>query len=96
MGTLRGEPFKSRTGDQFYLATAEYTYLFHKNLHAVGFLDWGDAFFGKGAWSESRPALDGGVGVRIAEGPLMVTLARNLQRSDAPLLVGVRLGGTFE
>lgn len=96
IGTLRGEPFKSQTGDQFYLATAEYSYLFHKNLHALAFLDWGAAFFGKGSWNESSPALDGGVGIRIAEGPAMVTLARNLQRSDAPFLVGVRLGGTFE
>ena len=96
IGTLRGEPFKSMTGDQFYLANAEYSYLFHKNLHAVAFLDWGAAWFGRGAWRDSRPALDGGVGVRIAEGPAMITAARNLQRSGAPLLIGVRLGGSWE
>jgi hypothetical protein len=96
IGTLRGEPFKSMTGDQFYLANAEYSYLFHKNLHALAFLDWGAAFFGRGAWNESRPALDGGVGIRIAEGPAMITVSRNLQRSDAPFLVGVRLGGSWE
>jgi len=96
IGTLRGEPFKSMTGDQFYLANAEYSYLFHKNLHALAFLDWGAAWFGRGAWSESRPALDGGIGIRIAEGPAMITLARNLQRADAPFLVGVRLGGSWE
>ena len=96
IGTLRGEPFKSQSGDQFYLLNAEYSYLFHKNLHALAFLDWGTAFYGKDAWAESRPALDGGIGIRIAEGPAMITLARNLQRSDAPYLVGVRLGGTWE
>ncbi|HEU4724469.1 MAG TPA: hypothetical protein VFU59_04130 [Candidatus Eisenbacteria bacterium] len=96
IGTLRGEPFQSHRGDQFYLVNAEYYYLFRKNLHALVFLDWGTAWFGRGAWRESRPALDGGVGVRVAEGPLAVTLSRNLQRSDAPFLVGVRLGGAWE
>jgi len=96
IGTLRGEPFKSMSGDQFYLLNAEYSYLFRKNLHAIFFVDWGTAWFGRGAWSESRPALDGGLGVRIADGPATITLARNLQRSDAPFLVGVRLGGPWE
>jgi hypothetical protein len=96
IGTLRGEPFKSRSGDQFYLLNAEYSYLFRKNLHALAFIDWGTAWFGRDAWAESRPALDAGVGVRVAEGPLTITLARNLQRSDAPFLVGVRLGGSWE
>ena len=96
IGTLRGEPFKSQSGDQFYLVNAEYSHLFHKNLHAVAFVDWGTAFYGKDAWKESRPSLDGGIGLRIAEGPAMITLARNLQKSDAPFLVGVRLGGSWE
>lgn len=96
IGTLRGEPFQSSRGDQFYLLNAEYSYLFRKNLHAVLLLDWGTAWFGRGAWSESRPVFDGGIGVRVADGPVTVTVARNLQRSDAPYLVGVRLGGSWE
>ena len=96
IGTLRGEPFKSQSGDQFYLMNAEYSYLFRKNLNALLFVDWGAAWFGRGAWGESRPALDGGIGLRVAEGPLTLTLARNLQRSDAPLLVGFRIGGSWE
>ncbi|HEY6572990.1 MAG TPA: hypothetical protein VI198_06685, partial [Candidatus Eisenbacteria bacterium] len=35
IGTLRGEPFHSMSGDQFYLLNAEYYYLFRKNLHAL-------------------------------------------------------------
>jgi hypothetical protein len=96
IGTLRGEPFKSQSGDQFYLVNAEYSYLFHKNLHALAFLDWGAAWYGKDAWKESQPVLDGGIGIRIADGPAMITLARNLEKSDAPFLVGVRLGGSWE
>ena len=53
IGTLRGEPFKSQSGDQFYLMNAEYSYLFHKNLHALLFVDWGAAWFGRGAWGEA-------------------------------------------
>lgn len=96
IGTLRGQPFKALSGDQFYLVNAEYSYLFRKNLHALLFVDGGTAWFGRGAWNESRLVLDGGIGLRVAEGPATITLARNLQRSDAPFLVGVRLGGTWE
>ncbi len=96
IGTLRGQPFKAFHGDQFYLLNAEYSYLFSKNLHALLFADWGTAWFGRGGWGESRPMLDGGIGVRIAEGPATITLSRNLQRGDAPLLVGVRLGAMWE
>lgn len=96
IGTLRGEPYKRYSGDQFYLVNAEFSYLFRKNLNALAFLDWGAAWFGRHAWGESRPALDGGVGIRVADGPLVVTVARNLQRSDAPYLVGLRMGGSWE
>jgi|KBSSwiStaDraftv2_1062776.scaffolds.fasta_scaffold56764_2 hypothetical protein len=95
ISTLRGEDFKTFSGDQFLLANAEYYLLARKNVWAFGFLDWGMAWFGKDNLSRQQFALDGGIGVRIAEGPLAVTAARNLQRSDAAIRVGVRLGGTF-
>jgi hypothetical protein len=95
ISTLRGEDFKRFSGDQFLLANAEYYVLARKNVWAFGFLDWGMAWFGKDNLSRQQFVLDGGIGVRIAEGPLAVTAARNLQRSDAAIRVGVRLGGTF-
>jgi hypothetical protein len=95
ISTLRGEDFKRFSGDQFLLANAEYYLLARKNVWAFGFLDWGMAWFGKDNLSRQQFVLDGGIGIRIAEGPLAVTAARNLQRSDAAIRVGVRLGGSF-
>jgi len=95
IGTLRGEEYKKYSGDQFLLANAEYYLLARKNLWGFGFLDWGRAWFGKDNLSRQQFVLDGGVGLRVAGGPIAITAARNLQRSDAPILVGVRLGGTF-
>jgi hypothetical protein len=95
IGTLRGHEYKKFSGDQFLLANAEYYLLARKNVWAFAFLDWGAAWFGRDNLSRQRFALDGGVGIRLGEGPIAVTVARNLQRSDAPILVGVRLGGSF-
>jgi hypothetical protein len=95
ISTLRGEDFKRFSGDQFLLANAEYYLLARKNVWAFGFVDWGMAWFGKDNLSRQQFVLDGGIGIRIAEGPLAVTAARNLQRSDAAIRVGVRLGGSF-
>jgi outer membrane protein assembly factor BamA len=95
IGTLRGHEYKKFSGDQFLLANAEYYLLARKNVWAFAFLDWGAAWFGRDNLSRQRFAFDGGVGIRLGEGPIAVTAARNLQRSDAPILVGVRLGGSF-
>jgi hypothetical protein len=96
IGTLRGEPHQRIHGDQFFLLNAEFAVRARKNVDAIAFLDWGTAWFGRDAWDRARPLLDGGLGLRVGEGPTAVTIARNLQRSDAPFVVGVRLGGTWE
>jgi hypothetical protein len=96
IGTLRGTPYKKFHGDQFFLANAELSTRARKNLDAIAFLDWGAAWFGRDDWSLARPALDGGVGLRVGGGATVLTVARNLQRSDAPFLVAIRLGGTWE
>ena len=95
ISTLRGHGYKRFDGDQFLLANAEYYFMFRKNTWAFGFLDWGSAWFGRDNIDRQRFALDGGVGIRLGDGPISVTVARSLQDSDAPYLVGVRLGGTF-
>jgi len=95
IGTLRGHEYKQFTGDQFLLANAEYYLLARKNVWTFAFLDWGAAWFGRDNLPRQQFALDAGVGIRLGEGPVSVTAARNLQRSDAPVLVGVRLGGSF-
>ncbi len=94
IGTLRGHGYKTRHGDQFLLANAEYYILARKNLWAFAFLDWGAAWFGRENLSRQQFLLDGGIGIRIADGPAAVTAARTLQ-GEGPILVGVRLGGDF-
>jgi hypothetical protein len=95
IGTLRGEDFKERRGDQFLLANAEYYLLARKNVWGFVFLDWGSAWFGRDNLDRQQFLIDGGIGVRIAEGPLAVTAGRNLQESDAAIHVLVRLSETF-
>ena len=95
IGTLRGHGYKEFGGDQFLLGNAEYYFLARKNVWTFAFLDWGAAWFGRDNLSRQQFAFDGGVGIRLGDGPIAVTAARNLQRSGAPILVGVRLGGSF-
>ncbi len=95
IGTLRGHEYKKYDGDQFLLANAEYYLLARKNVWVFGFLDWGAAWFGRGAIDGQHFALDGGAGIRLGPGPAAITVAHNLQDSHAPFLVGVRLGGSF-
>jgi hypothetical protein len=95
IGTLRGHDYKARSGDQFFLANAEYVRRLRKNLFGLAFLDYGAAWFGRGNLDRQIPALDGGIGLRLGEGPVLFTLAKNLRDSGSPLLFGVRLGGSF-
>ena len=95
IGTLRALDYKSRSGDQLFLANAEYYVLLRKNVYPMAFLDWGAAWFGRDNLSRQQPSIDGGVGLRLGEGPILVTLGRDLGRSGAPLRFGVRLGGPF-
>lgn len=95
IGTLRGHDYKAFSGDQFFLANTEYLVRVRKNFFPFAFLDWGAAWFGRDNLDRQRPGLDGGVGFRVGEDPVAVTVGRDLRRSDAPLRVGVRLGGSF-
>ncbi len=95
IGTLRGHDYKAFSGDQFFVANAEVLVRVRKRFFPFAFLDWGAAWFGRGNLDRQRPGLDGGVGLRIGEDPVALTLARDLRRSDAPLRVGFRLGGSF-
>jgi outer membrane translocation and assembly module TamA len=95
ISTLRGEDFKERQGDQFLLANAEYYVLVRRNVWGFGFLDWGSAWFGKDNIDRQQFLLDGGLGVRIGQGPLALTAARNLQETHAAIHVLVRFSETF-
>ena len=95
IGTLRGHDFKSFAGDQFFVASAEFYQRARKNIFVFALLDCGAAWFGSENLDRQRPALDGGLGVRIGEGPAAVTLAKNLRDGDSKPRVGVRLGGKF-
>jgi Omp85 superfamily domain len=96
IGTLRGHRYKEYSGDQFFLLNAEqYCRVRKRSLYVFGFLDYGAAWFGSGNWERQRPALDGGLGIRLAEGPLSFHVAKNLRDSGSPVLFGVRLGGSF-
>ena len=95
ISTLRGEDFKERQGDQFLLANAEYYLLARKNVWGLAFLDWGSAWFGKDNLNRQQFLLDGGLGVRIGQGPLALYAARNLQETHAAIHVLVRFSETF-
>jgi len=95
IGTLRGHDYKAFSGDQFFVGNAEYLVRVRKNFFPFALLDWGAAWFGRGNLARQRPGLDGGVGFRVGEDALAITVARDLRRSDAALRVGVRLGGSF-
>jgi len=95
IGTLRGHDFKSSAGDQFFVANAELYQRARKNLYVFSFLDCGGAWFGSDNLSRQRPGLDAGLGLRIAEGPAAITIAKNLRDGDSKPRVGVRLGDTF-
>ncbi len=95
IGTLRGFPFKKFSGDQMFLTNAEYYRLVRRNVYAFGFVDYGATWFGLDNLSRQKPSLDAGLGIRLGQGPIAVYAARSLQSSTAPILVGVRLGGSF-
>ena len=96
IGTLRGHEYKAFAGDQFFLANGEGYWKLRKNVFGMAFLDWGAAWFGTGNLDRQRPAIDGGLGIRLFEEPgIAVTAARDLKRDDGPILVGVRLGAAF-
>jgi hypothetical protein len=95
IGTLRGHDFKSSAGDQFFVVNAELYQRARKNLYVFSFLDCGAAWFGSDNLSRQKPGLDAGFGVRIAQGPAAVTIAKNLRDGDSKPRVGVRLGDTF-
>ncbi|HEY3157048.1 MAG TPA: BamA/TamA family outer membrane protein [Candidatus Eisenbacteria bacterium] len=95
IGTLRGHDFKTFTGDQFFVANAEFYQRARKNIYAFTFLDTGAAWFGSDNLGRQRPAVDLGLGVRIAEGPAAITVAKNLRDEKSKLRVGVRLGDRF-
>ena len=95
IGTLRGHDFKTFDGDQFFVANAEFYQRARKNIYAFTFLDTGAAWFGSDNLGRQRPAADLGLGVRIAEGPAAITVAKNLRDEKSKLRVGVRLGDRF-
>ncbi len=95
IGTLRGHDFKSSEGDQFFVANAELYQRARKNLYLFTFLDCGAAWIGSDNLSRQKPGLDAGLGLRIAEGPAAITVAKNLRDGNSKPLVGVRLGDTF-
>jgi hypothetical protein len=96
IGTLRGHEYKEFSGDQFFLLNAEqYCRVRKKSVYLFAFLDCGAAWFGSGNLDRQKPALDGGVGLRLAEGPISFHVAKDLRESGSPVLIGVRLGGSF-
>ncbi|HKQ56952.1 MAG TPA: BamA/TamA family outer membrane protein [Candidatus Eisenbacteria bacterium] len=103
---LRAHPFAAFRGDQVALMQAEYiiglwrlrTGAFEGGLHAIVFADAGQAWFDANHdWSlgDQRVAIDGGVGLAVAEDKLRVYFAKNLQRSNSDFVVSARLQRPF-
>jgi len=95
IGTLRGFGYMVLSGDQSFLANGEYYHPVRRNVYAFAFLDWGASWFGRDNLGRQKPSLDGGIGIRLGQGPMAITAARSLQSAGAPILIGVRLGGSF-
>ncbi|HTM01661.1 MAG TPA: BamA/TamA family outer membrane protein, partial [Candidatus Omnitrophota bacterium] len=95
IGTLRGHDYKAFSGDQFFVANAEYLVKVRKQFFPFAFLDWGAAWFGRENLGRQQPGFDGGAGFLVGENGLALTVARDLRRSDAPFRFGVRLGASF-
>ncbi|MEK7330055.1 MAG: BamA/TamA family outer membrane protein, partial [Candidatus Eisenbacteria bacterium] len=103
---LRAHAFGQFRGDQMALAQAEYTVGlwrlrtggFEGGLHAIAFVDAGQAWFdARHRWDLRRQhvAVDGGFGLATGEDNLRVYLAKDLQASDSDLVLSVRLHRPF-
>jgi len=102
---LRGRNFATFRGNQMAMAQAEYTAglwgvhsgLFEGGLHAIVFVDAGNAWSDDGKWDirRQRFKVDGGLGLSTSEDNLRVYVAKNLQDSDSDVVVSVRLQRPF-
>jgi hypothetical protein len=95
IGTMRGHDYKFYSGDQFFVATAEHQVRARKNVYPFWFVDYGAAWFGRANLGRQRPGMDGGMGVRLGEDWVSLTVAKDLRNSKSKFLVGVRILGTF-
>jgi hypothetical protein len=103
---LRAHRTSQFRGNQAALAQAEYTVglwriksgLFEGGLHAIVFVDAGQAWTGpSGQWdiADHKMSADGGLGLSTSEDNLRVYFAHNLQKSDSSVLVSIRLHRPF-
>jgi hypothetical protein len=103
---LRGHRFAEFRGDHLALIQAEYIVglwrlssgVFQSGLHAIVFVDAGQAWFGPaGKWDAARQkfAADGGFGIGTSEDALRVYFARNLQEPGSGFVVSLRLQRPF-
>ncbi len=102
---LRAHGFASRRGDQMLLGQAEYVIglwqlrsgAFDGGLHAIAFVDVGQAWFGDDDWSPAgqRFEADGGFGIGTSEDDLRVYFAKDLHAQDGDFVVTLRLQRPF-
>jgi hypothetical protein len=103
---LRAHAFGQFRGDQMALAQAEYgvglwrlrTRAFEGGLHAIAFVDAGQAWFDpRHGWDlgSQHVAVDGGFGLATGEDNLRVYLAKDLQDTSSDLILSVRLRRPF-
>lgn len=102
---LRAHAFGSFRGDRVALAQAEYsvglqvfkTHSRHRGPQVLAFVDTGTAWNRavSPAIEDQHFALDGGVGLATPDDDLRVTLAKNLQKPDAGVVVAMRLQRPF-
>jgi len=102
---LRAHPFGSFHGDRVALAQAEYSVglrplrakPFEGGMQALAFVDAGTAWLrsAQDDLADQRFAVDGGVGLATSDDDLRLTFARNLQQSNAAIVVSLRLQRPF-
>jgi len=95
ISTLRGHNYKEFVGDQALLANLEYRFDISRDFNLLTFVDVGATARGERRIDDQRFALDGGFGAGTRNERAVVTVARDLHRTDAPFKLSFRLGSAF-
>jgi len=95
IGTLRGHDYKELTGDQMVLWNVEYGAYAGRKAGIFVFMDSGKAWNGDRGFASQELELDAGVGIEFVCHKTQIYAAKDMKRSDSPVLVGFRLNRTF-
>ncbi len=94
IGTLRGQNFKSITGDRVFLANLEYAFAISGSFQALFLTDAGNAWE-SGSVFDQRILVDMGTGIRLGSTGISLVVAKNINRADSDVRAVFRLQDSF-